>query len=116
METKEVMMLSVTEVVATSAVFAVCNGSGMYRGKEVEFKNFVNTSLERFLNGDWGEMDSEDDKKQNDDALEAWKKEDQDNYNRILAVYKTDLVEEGKIWIIEEWNRSVITILFPSDY
>ena len=113
METKDVMMLSETEVVATKAIFDA--DKNQYE-QGYKFREFVNKSLERFLNGDWGEMDSEDDKKQNDAALKAWKEDDQNNFNRILASYNTDLVEEGKIWIIEEWDRSVITILFPSDY
>ena len=33
--------------------------------------------------------------------------------DRILAVYKTC---KGNIWIITEWDRSVTTILFPSEY
>jgi hypothetical protein len=33
--------------------------------------------------------------------------------DRIMGVYPTD---EGDIWIITEWDRSVTTILFPSEY
>lgn len=103
------MFLSSTQTVETSAVNAE-------RERNEDFSKFVNASVNRFLKGDWGEMDSENDRTMNEDALMAWQNDDVKNFNRILAVYKTNLVDEGKIWIIEEWDRSVITILFPSDY
>lgn len=103
------MRLPTTQIVVTSAL--------EFSMKNVDyFDHFVSNSLNRFFNGDWGEMDSEDDRKQNDDALVAWQNNDEKNFNRILAVYKTELVEEEKIWIIEEYDRSVITVLYPSDY
>ena len=103
-----VMITSDTQIVETSAVNA-------WRQRNGDFSVFVNASMNRFLSGDWGEMDSEDDRAMNDNALKAWQENDA-VCDRILAVYKTDLVDEGKIWIIEEWDRSIITILFPSDY
>lgn len=80
-----------------------------------EFAKFLTVSLHRFISSDWGDT-AESDKPLNDRAVKAWKEKDEDNYDRLLAVYKTDLVEDGKIWIIEEWDRSYITILFPSEY
>ena len=44
-------------------------------------------------------------KAENDRALESG--------DRILSAYETS---HGKIWIITEWDRSVTTILFPSEY
>ena len=103
------MRLPTTQIVVTAAI-----DSSM---KSIEeFDQFISGSLNRFFNGDWGEMDSDEDRKMNDDALKAWKDNDERNFNRILAVYKTELIDEGKIWIIEEYDRSVITVLFPSDY
>ena len=101
--------LPTTQIVVTSAIDNSI--------REVEgFDQFISGSLNRFFNGDWGEMDSDEDRKMNDDALKAWKDNDERNFNRILAVYKTEMIDEGKIWIIEEYDRSVITVLFPSDY
>ena len=101
--------LPTTQIVVTSAIDNSI--------REVEgLDQFISGPLNRFFNGDWGEMDSENDRKMNDDALKAWKDNDERNFNRILAVYKTEMIDEGKIWIIEEYDRSVITVLFPSDY
>lgn len=37
-----------------------------------------------------------------------------ENNDRILAVYKYN--DTTTIWIITEWDRSVTTVLFPSEY
>ena len=70
------------------------------------FKKFVYSSLRRYIDCDWGPMDDSD-KELNDNAVKTGE-------SRILAayVYQTDTT----IWIITEWDRSVTTILFPSDY
>jgi hypothetical protein len=47
--------------------------------------------------------------KQNDDAVKSGE-------DRILAAYIHPSHPEWKIWIITEWDRSVTTILFPSEY
>ena len=60
--------------------------------------------LKRHLSGDWGEVCAED-KKANDWALY--------NEERILSAYD---VENARIWIITEWDRSITTILFPDEY
>ena len=67
------------------------------------FAKFVETSLERHKKGDWGDCCSED-KTRNDSAVV--------DGSRILSSYNHD----KKIWIITEWNRSITTILFPSEY
>lgn len=61
-------------------------------------------AMERFCNKDWGEMDEED-KATNEQALIEG--------NRIMGAYQTC---KGKIWIITEADRTVTTILFPSEY
>lgn len=71
---------------------------------EKEFYMKVMESLSRHVSGDWGII-CEDDKAENDRALESG--------DRILSAYETS---HGKIWIITEWDRSVTTILFPSEY
>ena len=71
-----------------------------------DFATFVQLSLGKYVNCDWGDT-CEEDKKTNEDALK--------NGERLLAVYKFPKTGEA-IWIITEWDRSVTTILFPSEY
>ena len=71
---------------------------------EANFHKEVMDSLDLNANGDWGCL-SEEDKLVNDNAL--------NNNERILSAYDTC---HGRIWIITEWDRSVTTILFPSEY
>ncbi len=67
----------------------------------LELTSFIN----RHINGDWGNLDEED-KKMNDDALV--------HGNRLMSSYTT---EQGvKIWIITEADRSSTTVLLPEDY
>lgn len=70
------------------------------------FSPFVQLSLGKYLSADWGDT-CEEDKVTNDEALK--------NGERILAVYIYPVTGEI-IWIITEWDRSVTTILFPSEY
>ncbi len=55
--------------------------------------------------GDWGDV-CQDDKKENDFSVK--------NGFRILSAYLT--AKHEKIWIITESDRSVTTILLPSEY
>ncbi len=73
---------------------------------DLSFAEFVNRSIERYKNCDWGDT-CEDDRRTNEIALK--------NGNRILAVYKYPKGEKT-IWIITEWDRSVTTILFKDEY
>ena len=61
--------------------------------------------LERHISGDWGDLCSED-SELNDSAVK--------NGARILSSYS--LPTDVKIWIITEWDRSVTTMLLPSEY
>ena len=61
--------------------------------------------LLRHLQGDWGEVDKED------WAANDWSV---DNEARIISAYTTNL--GVKIWVISEQDRSVTTILIPSEY
>ena len=62
--------------------------------------------LHRHLNGDWGDLDDYD-KRQNDAALESGE-------DRLFSSYQ---VAPGlQLWIITEWDRSVTTLLLPSEY
>ncbi len=69
-----------------------------------EFAKGVCGAIARFKNKDWGDLCDED-KKTNDNA-EIFK-------DRILARYN---ISPKPIYIITEWDRSVTTILFPSEY
>ncbi len=69
------------------------------------FTKEVLKAMLRYKNHDWGEM-SEEDKKLNDEAL-------RNATDRILAAYETS---QGKIYIITEYDRRYITILFSHEY
>lgn len=60
--------------------------------------------LLRHAVGDWGDMCTED-KIENDKATH--------NGKRVISAY---MFCGQKIWIITEWDRSVTTVLFPSEY
>lgn len=68
------------------------------------FAAFVHVSFLRHSQGDWGEM-CEEDKQANEDALI--------HGDRLFSSYT---LNDWKVWIITEWDRSVTTILFPSEY
>ena len=72
------------------------------------FAAFVTESFSRYLGCDWGDLDK-DDARANDQAVA-------DGNDRILAAYKREGFSEDKIWIITEWDRSATTVLFPSEY
>jgi hypothetical protein len=61
--------------------------------------------LRRHLQGDWGDLDSED-WEANNAALRGG--------SRLLSAYVH--ADGGKLWIITEWDRSVTTFLLPSEY
>lgn len=87
------------QLVATKAVAELMQ-------EDSKFKVFVQVSLGKYINCDWGSMDKED-KKLNDAAVVSGE-------DRIHAAYVDS--KGRKIWIITEWDRSVTTVLFPSDY
>lgn len=62
------------------------------------------TYLDRHAAGDWGDLDDED-KAANDQAFASG--------GRLLSAYETPL---GLLWIITEADRSVTTLLQPSEY
>lgn len=61
--------------------------------------------IQRHVAGDWGDMDEED-KKLNTEAIDAGE--------RIFSAYQLD--ESNKVWVITEADRSVTSILLPSEY
>lgn len=70
------------------------------------FQCFTANSFIRHICGDWGDLCDED-KEVNEDALV--------NGGRLMSSYTFENTGE-KIWIITEADRSITTILFPSDY
>jgi hypothetical protein len=61
--------------------------------------------LQRHASGDWGDV-CEEDRVANNDALQYG--------DRLLSSYA--ISENIKIWVITEYDRSVTTILLPSEY
>lgn len=79
-------------------------------GVSDKFSNFVFKCLFRHKACNWGDLDPED-QEANNIALEYG--------SRILSSYKIPFsfgFDHSKVWIITEADRSVTTILFPSDY
>ena len=83
------------DVVATPQSIYVLSESGMS----------VQSLLQRHATGDWGDLCTED-TQANNDALQYG--------DRLLSSYV--LSESCKVWVITEWDRSVTTILLPSEY
>ena len=61
--------------------------------------------LQLHVSGNWGSVDPED-AKANDAAITEGE--------RILSSYR--IGEHTRVWVITEWDRSVTTILLPSEY
>jgi hypothetical protein len=72
---------------------------------DVISSNDVADGLRRHASRDWGDL-REEDRQANDRALIEG--------TRILSAYAND--SGLKFWIITEWDRSVTTVLLPSDY
>ena len=63
------------------------------------------TYLRRHASGDWGDLCA-DDKQLNDQAVKG--------KGRLFSSYEVN--QHLKLWIIKEWDRSVTTLLLPSEY
>ena len=77
---------------------------------DLAFSDFVMKSLKRHMLQDWGDLCAAD-KETNNKALERF--EGKLN-GQLFSTYKDK--KHPEIWIITEWDESVTTILFPSDY
>ena len=62
--------------------------------------------LRRHLHGDWGDLDDSD-RQLNDAALKSGE-------DRLFSSYQ--VTPDLKLCIITEWDRSVTTLLLPSEY
>lgn len=97
-------------------VRAVINATNVYQTKGVcdkaarneKFQKEVASALYKFMEGDWGEVCTED-SVANDEALLR--------FERVIGSYNTS---EGEIWIIAESEDgkkyTTITVLFPNEY
>lgn len=91
-------------LVSTRAVFDTME-------ENEEFKTFVSGCLSRYILYDWGDTCPEDWMLNNQAVRDG---------DRVMAVYNIpDEIEdiyENQLWIITESDRTVTTMLFPSDY
>ena len=68
--------------------------------------DFIKASFKKHATGDWGDLDAED-KAANEEALVCG--------DRIFSAY-VDAATDEKLYIITEADRSVTTLLLPSEY
>ena len=101
--------LKVIEAVFNPGQFVVTAGVSARCQEDPLFHQFVLISCGRHIQGDWGDLEYEEDRKANDAAVK-------EGDFRILSAYNFNDNPEDKIWIITEWDRSITTILFPSEY
>ena len=86
---------SLGQVVATPGILAAAETA----------RDDVQKYLSQHAKGEWGESCRED-RQANDDAVS--------NGGRLFSVYR--MIDQTKIWIITEADRSVTTILLPEEY
>ncbi len=71
---------------------------------DTDFAEFILNAVMRHINAEWGDVCTED-KLSNFEALQ--------NGGRLLSAYHLD---EIKIWVLTEADRSSTTIMFPAEY
>ncbi len=78
--------------------------------EDPEFAKFVQKCLLRHFKKDWGDLDEED-KRANEQALK--------HGDRLLSAYDDPRYTGhgvASLWVITEWDRSATTVLFPDEY
>lgn len=75
-------------------------------GEDRGRKESIDELVIRHLQGDWGDL-CDGDKEQNEEGLNKG--------GRLMSSFELNGAPE-KIWVITESDRSVLTVLFPSDY
>ena len=83
----------------------LCATPGALRAAETVGQVALLELVRRHATGDWGEL-SADDWRANERALR--------DGTRLLSAYR--LSTGVRVWIITEWDRSLTTILLPSEY
>jgi len=81
----------------------VTSGVNNWIQEDPAAEKFVDDALMAHFAGQWGEI-CEDDKLENEAALTEG--------GRLMSVF----IDNKKIWIITEHDRSVTTVLFPDEY
>jgi hypothetical protein len=94
-QTKQQPLFSPGQVVATPGALAALEKAGQL---PAEF-------LSRHVRGEWGDV-PEEDHRENQFSLERG--------FRLLSSYRTNAGD--KLWVITESDRSVTTLLLPSEY
>ena len=79
---------------------------------DAERMAWVSTVLTRHAGGDWGDVDAED-ARANDEALR--------DGGRLLSAWRLPEHARGsapddRLWVLTEADRSVTTLMWPSDY
>ena len=85
-------------------VCVVTQGIHQLQNSAVDTDKDLRPFITRHLSGDWG-ITPDDDKILNDEATK--------NGSRIFSAY---MFNDNRIWIITEGDRSVTTVLLPSEY
>jgi len=98
MTKSNVLLFELGRLVATRGVSDYMEGDD-------GFVEFVKKSISRHSQGDWGDLCDED-KEENQLSLRSG--------FRLFSAYEQGSLP--KIWIITESDRSVTTMLFPSEY
>lgn len=76
--------------------------------RTAEMRRFVNQSLRRFCDEDFGNI-SDDDRQMNLMCI-------REHSGMVLAEYISDDVERVRIWITHSYADGHTTIIFPSEY
>lgn len=92
------MFTQLGELVATRGIYDAMQ-------QDPAFAAEIQKSLYRYQLEDWGDALPPEDAELNDESVK--------DGGRILAAYNT---RRGRVWIITEWDRSVTTVLYPSEY
>jgi hypothetical protein len=69
------------------------------------FKVLIDDMVSRHINGDWGDINDED-RKANEEVFEKG--------GNIISAYNTK--DGERIWIITIWELLLTVVLFPKDY
>lgn len=93
----------------TGQVVTTC-GIAQAMRDDYSFLLSVRECLDRHCRGDWGDVD-DDSRRMNDDAIEAETKGEPTD--RLFSLYR---IGDKEIYIITECDRSATTILFPDEY
>lgn len=74
-----------------------------------ELQFLIHHSIYRHSRGDWGDLCDEDSKRNDEAVIDG---------SRLVSSYPLPkyIKTHSKFWIITEADRSVTTVLFPSEY